>query len=332
MGNKTTKNVILATVYLITFLLCIAAISLSQIIGTKGHPLVEPALNIAIILQLIGIIFYTQTKKPTKNILVKCFLKVNLLSIPLSIACFVPIMTTLLAQFHNEITPDSSGEFSDLTYESVDSAVNSYVYETDDFYIIFPKFNNIAFTTRENFSKSEEDITFCGSATFLKQKSLDFSHKDIAGLHAESGELYKGYDVDSLVAFSCYGGKYLFDMSGGDESIRIAAENGGSGFFQFPLIINGEHNDRCIKGDNRPRCFRALAEKDNRLFIIDAKRPVVLSSFINGLLNLNLRNAIYLDMGSYWNYSWYRNNDNKAIDLFSISQPFSGTWIVFKKQ
>ena len=43
------------------------------------------------------------------------------------------------------------------------------------------------------------------------------------------------------------------------------------------------------------------------------------------------RDALYCDMGSGWNYSWYRGESGKHVDIIGIPWPFSHNWLVFRK-
>ena len=53
--------------------------------------------------------------------------------------------------------------------------------------------------------------------------------------------------------------------------------------------------------------------------------------FILALQNLGVRDALYCDMGSGWNYSWYRGENGQPVDIIGIPWPFSHNWLVFRK-
>ena len=78
---------------------------------------------------------------------------------------------------------------------------------------------------------------------------------------------------------------------------------------QFGLIRDGE----TIMGINRPRvrCYRTLAELNGHLCIIDSVRMIKFDDFMEELQRLGVTNALYMDMGAGWNYSWYRNASEK---------------------
>ena len=112
-------------------------------------------------------------------------------------------------------------------------------------------------------------------------------------------------------------------------AVRKAAEAGGSGFMQFGLIRDGEN----VMNVNRPRarCYRTLAELNGSLCIIDSVNMLHFEDFMAELHRLGVKNALYMDMGAGWNYSWYRDAQEKVITLFGLPVPWSHNWIVFRK-
>jgi UDP-N-acetylmuramoyl-tripeptide--D-alanyl-D-alanine ligase len=84
-------------------------------------------------------------------------------------------------------------------------------------------------------------------------------------------------------------------------------------------------------GRQRARCYRALAELNGNLCIIDSANMIYFDGFMDELRRLGVTNAVYLDMGAGWNYSWYRNASEKVITLFGLPVPWSHNWVVFRK-
>jgi hypothetical protein len=112
-------------------------------------------------------------------------------------------------------------------------------------------------------------------------------------------------------------------------AIRAAAEAGGSGFMQFGLIHDGE----TVMQLDRPRarCYRTLAELNGALCVIDSVRMLHFDEFLAELHRLGVKNALYMDMGAGWNYSWLRDAEGKVLTLFGLPVPWSHNWIVFRK-
>lgn len=65
--------------------------------------------------------------------------------------------------------------------------------------------------------------------------------------------------------------------------------------------------------------------------LIDSRTQMHYRDFITALENLGIREALYCDMGSGWNYSWYRNEEGKPVDIIGTPWPFSHNWLVFRK-
>ena len=55
------------------------------------------------------------------------------------------------------------------------------------------------------------------------------------------------------------------------------------------------------------------------------------TEFMEELQKIGVTNAIYMDMGAGWNYSWYRQASGKVLELFGFSVPWSHNWVVFRK-
>jgi hypothetical protein len=98
---------------------------------------------------------------------------------------------------------------------------------------------------------------------------------------------------------------------------------------QFGLIKDHE----VVMNFDRPRarCYRTLAELNGNLCIIDSVNMMHFTQFMEELQRLGVTNALYMDMGAGWNYSWYRNAADKDVTLFGLPVPWSHNWVVFKK-
>ena len=46
---------------------------------------------------------------------------------------------------------------------------------------------------------------------------------------------------------------------------------------------------------------------------------------------INVKNALYLDVGFGWSYGWYRDNRSHITDLDTYIHPFISNWLVFRK-
>ena len=82
--------------------------------------------------------------------------------------------------------------------------------------------------------------------------------------------------------------------------------------------------------------YRALCEKDGRLCLVESKKIITYEDFVGQLKNFRIDNALYLDMGSGWNYAWYRDKEGKVVERFPESKlaanyKYRTNWITFYK-
>lgn len=82
--------------------------------------------------------------------------------------------------------------------------------------------------------------------------------------------------------------------------------------------------------------YRALCEKNGKLCIVESKKVMTYEFFVNCLNVLKVKHALYLDMGSGWNYAWYRDKEGKIIEQFPESKKspnykYRTNWITFYK-
>lgn len=235
----------------------------------------------------------------------------------------------LLSQYHVEVP--GSIDATSMPVEQIVARDEAAVYDTGVAYVIFPDYSSVEIACEERPSKADETITWCSGAAFQHQETLAFSHDDIEGDHAVKGTLYENpYNQDGFTAFTFANGEFDFEFDEPVKAMREAADAGGSGFMQFGLVRDGEVLDVFAQPPHL-RCFRVLAELNGGLCFIDAKRIVPFDEFTAELERLGVTNAMYLDMGAGWNYSWYRDSTGSVVTFFGLPLPFSHNWIVFRK-
>ena len=116
-------------------------------------------------------------------------------------------------------------------------------------------------------------------------------------------------------SFAYWNGKANFAKGKDVELLDSALQNKGVFFMQKHVLCDGEKG---VMNLTRNTIYRVLAEYNDNLCIIQSATPMVYQNFVEGLVELGVKNAIYLDMGG-WSYSWYRNNDDQLIELFVFS-------------
>lgn len=290
--------------------------------------ILQAAYLALVVLQGLALTIYMWGPKKLKFRWQKALYRILYASSFFVIPAFLFIFMGLVSQYHVQI-PDSIPATS-MPAEELLPMEKTTVYDTGTVYVIFPEYSRVNHVCETRPSKSDASITWCSGAAFQHTVSLGFSQENVEGDHAVQGTLYESpYNWDSFAAFTCVDGQFSFEFDDPSGAIRAAAEAGGSGFMQFGLIRDGE----IVMGLNRPRsrCYRTLAELNGNLCIIDSRRMMQFDDFMEEVRRLGVTNALYMDMGAGWNYSWYRSAAGKVITLFGLPVPWSHNWVVFQK-
>ena len=280
------------------------------------------------ILMTVTLIIYMWGTEKLKSKPLKLLYGLMYASSILVVPSFIFIFTGLVSQYH--VTIPESIDAVAMPAEALLPQDKTVIYNTGKVYVFFPKYSSIELVCGDRPSKSDGSITWCSAAAFQHTVSLYFDHENIEGDHAVNGTLYESpYNKNSFAAFVFAAGHFAFEFDSPSQAIREAASAGGSGFMQFGLIKDGQN----IMNFDRPRarCYRTLAELNGHVCIIDSVNMLHFDEFMDELSRLGVTNALYMDMGAGWNYSWYRNAANKAVTLFGLPVPWSHNWIVFKK-
>ena len=77
--------------------------------------------------------------------------------------------------------------------------------------------------------------------------------------------------------------------------------------------------------------FRALCLIDDKVAIADSNGFMTFGDFIKNLLKAGATEALYLDMGPGWNYSWYRDENGNLIEIHHSPTKYATNWITFYK-
>ena len=280
-------------------------------------------------MQLITLIIYLWGYEKLRSKLAKILYRIFYASSLLVIPSFVFIFMGLVSQYHVKIKDSINANrlpISDILPREDETTV----YTTGTVYVIFPEYSDIELVCEKRPKKSDDSITWCSAAAFQHTVSLGFTQENVEGDHAVKGELFESpYNKKSFAAFTFSDGNFAFEFDEPSEAIKKAAAAGGSGFMQFGLI----KDQQPVMNFDRPRarCYRALAELNGHVCIIDSVNMLHFDEFMKELKRLRVTNAVYMDMGAGWNYSWYRNAADKVVTLFGLPVPWSHNWIVFRK-
>jgi len=244
------------------------------------------------------------------------------------IPAFLFIFLGLMSQYHVNIT--EAIPVSASAYEQILPGEETTIYRTDDLYIFFPKYTHVDLECGQRPSPSDTTITWCSGAAFQHDIELGFSDLNIEGDHASKGQYTKSpYVKEAYGAVVFYDGSFRFEFDSPEQAIKEAADAGGSGFMQFRVIKNGELANAFTMP--RVRSYRVLAQINGSLCVIDSVNMMHFDDFLARLIELHVENAVYMDMGAGWNYSWYRKTTGEVKTLFGLKVPWSHNWIVFRQ-
>lgn len=205
--------------------------------------------------------------------------------------------------------------------------------------IYYPNYSKIDLVCGQMPSKDDKSVIMFAEAAFTGELLEKFSHKNISSSHVSNGKYYSGYLCKrNRGVFTYYNGEPHFVYQGGflkvpwpkymEGALREAAHYGGCGFAQEMMIYEGKEIPHTRPASNTNE-FRVLCMIDNRVAIADSKGSMEFGNFIELLLKAGATEALYLDMGPGWNYSWYRDVNGNAVEIHSTLTKYATNWITF---
>lgn len=295
------------------------------------YPFMTPVGYAHLSLCLICTVFFIVCAPERKGRpLAKLMRGLRVLLLAMTVLLSAVILPMIFSQHHRVLTADcTTDELDAVLLNAETSSSDVIVCENEDVYIYFPLYEDIRFAAGDLPSKADEQTIMVIPAAFTHAYALDFSHDNIEGLHADAGTLYEGGTLAEAGAFTYADGQAaLWNADEAEAALQEAARQDGCGYQQYLMLEDGERTDFTM---GPLTCYRALAEWKGRICVIDSKQRMLYPEFLTLLEALGVENAIYCDMGTGWNYSWYRENDGDAKNLFGIPWPFSTCWLVFRK-
>lgn len=203
--------------------------------------------------------------------------------------------------------------------------------EAETLVVYAPQFGRIDLACSTMPEKTDCNVLLCAGAAFTGELLDEFKHSNILGAHVSAGAYYKGTPNKRCSgAFVWYDGKYEFVHDDHKAALERAAQHGGMGFEQEMMIHKGRRVPTTRKDLNKNE-FRALCDVAGTLCIIDSKGVVAFGDFIESLLQYGATEALYLDMGTGWNYSWWRDADDMVHEIHNKRIPYTTNWITFYK-
>lgn len=198
----------------------------------------------------------------------------------------------------------------------------------------YPQFTSIDLAVEQMPAAGADSVIFCCEAAFTGELLDSFKHTNIADNHIAGGTLYKGYTCPANTgAFSFFNdGSWSFSAGKRFDLSRHPI----MAFCQRLLIINGVTQPVWNVLRDKRTIYRALCEKNGQLCLVQTTQVDTYARFIALLEQYQVDNAIYLDMGAGWNYAWYRDSNDKIIEIFPESKQapnyrYRTNWLVFKR-
>jgi hypothetical protein len=252
-------------------------------------------------------------------------LRTNILRI--ATATFVALITACSAS----TVSDASGKpITEPTKESsVEILPPVTVVDTCGLRVYYPHFSTIDLVCGTMPSKGDSDVIMFAEAAFTGELLDIFNHRNIAGDHVSNGKRERGYPCKrNTGAFVYYNGKGKFLYETYSNELDSAATYGGCGFAQEMMIHLGREVPH-IRQNTNSNEFRALCEIGGQIAVVDTKGVMTFGDFNSKLLSIGATEALYLDMGPGWNYSWYRDTDGTPVEIHTQMTKYATNWITF---
>ncbi len=230
----------------------------------------------------------------------------------------------------------SNGSSSQITTNTNDSERDHNIcrsverLDTLGLIVLYPEFSYVDLVCGVEPSKQDTSVILFAEAAYTGVCQTNFNHKNIAGDHVSAGKRYRGYKCKrNTGAFVYYNGIWKFCRDNYSQKLDEASKYGGAAFAQELVIYEGKRVPTVRRGNNRNQ-FRALCEHKGKLCIVESIGIVTFADFCDKLVQYEVSNAIYLDMGGGWNYAWYRDRDS-IRELHPKMHDFCTNWITFYK-
>ena len=208
----------------------------------------------------------------------------------------------------------------------IETTVNLNVY--------YPKYSKVDLVCGQMPKTTEKEVELCCEAAFTGELLKEFKHSNIADNHICNGVMKKGYRCKANTGGFVWGkGKWQFMRK---ANFPTEAKNWNMGFCQLQIVFNGSTRPIGSKMKRNKNIYRALCEKNGKLCVIESKKVMTYETFVKCLSAYKVSHALYLDMGSGWNYAWYRDKDGRVKECFPESKwapnyRYRTNWITFYK-
>lgn len=181
----------------------------------------------------------------------------------------------------------------------------------------------------------DAQILFCAEAAFTGVIVDSFYHGNIAGNHVCNGQVFEGYECKANKGGFIFYKDHHWDFRiKKDYNAHLYDEGVQCAYEQALVVFADTIFHPYLMKPTRKETWRVLGEDENgRLMVVTSRDEIPYDTFVHALIDeLHLRNALYMDMGIGWNYSWYRNDDATVTSFFPIAKwtQYQTNWLVFR--
>ena len=203
---------------------------------------------------------------------------------------------------------------------------------TADLLIYHPTYRHVDLVCEVMPSMDDSAIIFCAEAAFTGRLLDEFEHANIMGPHVSGGVRYYGYDCDQNYGlFAATDSTWCFASLPNEALIDSIAAQGGMAFTQYWVIRDSLIYMPLLQKAETEHIYRVLADMDGELVIVESRNSVPYGFFTECLHVLPIRNALYMDMGSGWNHSFYRDEEASLHVIHPRTHDYCTNWITFYK-
>ena len=207
----------------------------------------------------------------------------------------------------------------------IDTTVNLYVFK--------PHFSKIELEVGQMPSPQNDSVIFCAAAAFTSQLKDTFTYDNIVGAYITHGKKYRNYSAGKNYGRFIYAnGNWHFAEAANHKAVDDAVGANGCMFTQWWVIKDNEiYQPYAMRNGEPTNVYRAICEKDGELMIAQGRKAMPYLTFVQALKAYGIKNALYMDMGTGWNHSFYRDSKGKAHTLFPHAHNYCTNWITFYK-
>lgn len=232
---------------------------------------------------------------------------------------------------------ETKNEINAIKTKTTPNQVQEYSMQIDttfNLYVFKPNFSKVKLEIGKMPSTNNDSIIFCAAAAYTSSRRDTFAIDNIVGGYISNGRPHNiCFKRAHYGRFVCINNQWEFIEIDNFSAIENTIVEDGSMFTQQWVIKSGDIYRPYARKDSTDDHFiyRALCEKNDTLMIAQSNHHIPYYLFVKALKAYGMENALYMDMGSGWNHSFYRDNANELHIIFPRRNHYCTNWITFYK-